>query len=480
MGKQNTRQISKEKTSGQDALITDVQGDIGVERALDGEVGYSRAKRSRIENKISQDALKSTLPDGENGKVEESIHSLDTNAKKNDEESKDSRENARARRHSRGRKESNEVLSKGKKRGAGKNASSYYMSLLDASRVSGVPLSSFKKLKYAYPSLKENIFGNNDLNSKEIPPTCPENTGFYNGKRINIASRFENGTFICYNTHSCISCFDGNNFCVVVGLKGSCEPFNIFESREGPSEILVLDKNLDAINRMTFSFGDIADLKMRGECLFVLFRNGTLAKIECLDQSKLTIINSIGKVTKFDANSIMCVYTNGNELRNSQGQSKLYDGVIIDLAISERLVFTLDINGRIVQSALDFTNPKELSCKYTFNKITFIDGLLIAIEDDVKLHTVFFPDDPDGKHGSFVSYFLGFFDGTVSNFKRYRGKRRCRRMFQVIKREDGVVFCTDEHDFSRGERLHIPAVKDFGDNFMFATENGLILKVFYE
>lgn len=406
---------------------------------------------------------------------------------KNDEES--NRKNERiGKEHSKGnytlskieKQKVNEKI-KSKRHHTDKSTVAHYKSILNASRASGVPLSSFKKLKYAYPSLRESISNGSSWASSSLEkPISSENIGFFNGRLIDISGRFENSTFMCYNTHSCIGCFDCNGRHIVVGLKESCDPFNIFESKEGPSAILILDMDLNVLDRMIFSFGDIAALKICESSLFVLFRNGSLARTEGFDLNKLTILRSTGKITRFDVNSTVYVYAIGNRVYNSLGQSKLYDSVIIDLVINKTFVFTLDINGKIIQAAIDFTTSKELSCKYTFNKIMFVGGLLIALEDDVKSHTVFFPDDPDCMYDSFVSYFLGLFDGTISNFKRYRGKRRHRKVFQVVRNKDSIVFCTNESDFSSEERLYIPAVRDFGDSFIFTTENGLVLRVFYE
>jgi len=346
----------------------------------------------------------------------------------------------------------------------------YYRDLLAPEKSK---ISPFRLIKYSYPVLNR-VFSSTDITRKSIGKG---DIGIYHNKKINISDFFKTEIFIGLNLHSFISCMDANCKMTVLGLKTSLGPFDIFEVRQGPSKIVILDQNLRVIKKMDFNFGDVVSLKIVENSLVVLFGNGNLIEFADLDENKPDF-KYLGpeKIVAFDARDNEIIFTNGTTIFSSSNKKINFEELVVGLAVGTGKIYLLSVTGKIYTLSFDFQKITELHLKQRFRKIEFLDNMLIATEDSENASAVFIDK---ANLNVFTTYFLAGYNGVFRCFKNYRTSKRSKEVFQIFKSDNVVHFLDNENSFDPFQRSYIPNIKTFADHFLFTTDYGLIMKIFY-
>lgn len=348
----------------------------------------------------------------------------------------------------------------------------YYRSLLAPENSKCSRISPFRLIKYSYPVLNK-VFSSTDITGTSVDGDI----GLYHNRKINISGLFKTEIFIGHNLHSFISCMDANCEMTVLGLKSSLGPFDIFEVRQGPSKIVILDQNLRVIKKMDFSFGDVVNLKIVENSLIVLFGNGNLIEFADFDENK-TDFKYVGpeKIVAFDARDNEIIFTNGTTIFSSSNEKISFEELVVGLAVGTEKIYLLSVTGKIYTLNFDFNKITELHLKQRFRKIEFLDNMLIATEDSESISAVFI----DRVNSNvFTAHFLAGYNGIFSCFKNYRTSKRSKKVFQIFKSDNVVYFLDNENGFDQFQRSYIPNIKTFTDHFLFTTDYGLIMKIFY-
>lgn len=353
-------------------------------------------------------------------------------------------------------------------------------------------LSDHKKFKYSFPVLRglvaERKRNSGNIRKKKTSKNGKRKTSegqvgddcaIFSGRDIDISERFECKTFIGYNTKSCIGCFDWNGTFICVGLRSDALPVNVFEQKGGPSRIAIFDTDLRLVRTLSESLGSTLQVKMHDNALYALFSSGLLVKYSDMS-SEYEILEKGRKIVAFDVNSEILAYTDGLNLTVNK-QTRKYDGVIIKVLVYSRYVIILDVNGRVYVTTAKMEDSREIIAKYTITNIEMIESSLFIFEDSQ--YSIVFPFSnekcADELNRKFMSFFVGTPTGKIVNNKRYKLRRKSKEVFQVSKRDGIVHFRTNQWEFDEDKRERIVNVVSDSSSFIFCTEDGLILKVYY-
>lgn len=336
------------------------------------------------------------------------------------------------------------------------------------------PVSDNKKFRLPFPC---------------IIPQAEENIDIFE-ESIHVKNRLECKTYVCRNTGSFISCIEKSKESIIVGLKSGMKPFNIFERREGKSKILILNNNLETINMIEFEYGDVIQLKYENKKLYSLFSNGFLIEITDLTIGTHKVLYNTYKIVSFDVENTNIVFTDGSRIFCND-ISKVYNGIAIKTMFYLNHIVTLDVNGRIIASGIDLNESFEIAFKYSNFNMKVIQASLVVFSHSQNNKTKFeiersvlFPfaktqSDIKNDENRFIHFFSSTGAGIIESYKRYKGKRKINKIFQIYKAKDEDCFHVRFDNFKEDLRLFIPDIIDCGDYFIFCTEDGLVLKVFY-
>lgn len=361
-----------------------------------------------------------------------------------------------------------------------KTSASYYLKLYNNSKNTAQPISSNKKFKLNFPTL-----------------ICPEPIIYVPNDKNNNSILGNKGSSLFYRVSSFISSFDCSNGLIYVGLKSDNKPFNVFERKQGQSKIIVLDIDLNYIQTLTFSYGDIVHIKACDLFIFVLFSNGYLIKIQNVNSiqhksksvdhinvaesceilnfefSQNLISNDI-KAISFDVKNNYLVYTNGATIFCNKKFVQM-NMTIIQVLIFDSFVYCLDIQGKIHQFDFELKNKKEIISNYTIEKLMVADNFVLAISREE-----YYILNIDKKY---EMGFFGFFNiknnGMIYFSKRYKNRRKNVPILQVTENNEEIRIILDSELFESNQKVFIPHLCDFNDFIILAVEDGIIAKIFY-
>jgi hypothetical protein len=295
-----------------------------------------------------------------------------------------------------------------------------------------------------------------------------------------------------YVADAFFSCFDFDDLFIYVGTKRNGEPFNIFEIKEGEGHIIILDKNLNFVNKIEFQFGDILQIKLDGEFIYILFSNGMILKesIENIKKLKIesepVLADVVNKVINFDVKEGDVVFTNGCSIYLNEKSIQSNMTIIQVLFYGKNILF-LDVQGKIHQTDLELKNKTEIFSNYTFNRMeAFNSCALVYSDNDYAVLKINNEIDEEKEK------FLGFYklvNRKIIYFKRFGGRRREKTVFEISENINGIELnCCDYAQNVPDERsgqekkdgnLFIPRIADCGDFILFCTESGKFFKIFF-
>lgn len=343
--------------------------------------------------------------------------------------------------------------------------------------------------------------------------------GFFQGQAVDLAQRFESKTFTCQDLHKCTSAMDCSGPLVFVGLKENTEPFDLFKFTDGESTLAVFDYDLNRIDSISFELGTVVQMKATchadvHRCI-VLFHSGALALFEYSSQQtthdkgdaqpsskeervlinnkrikSFKFVENEANIIRFHSHERVIVYTDGFTItRVDNGRkttSKRFKALIIDLVVFRNdgveSIYFLDRNGKHIVCKSDFTEFKEIGVFIGFSRLFLLEKQGLLISTDGLVYKRFFVSPfTDKLHKKACRYYLHTCDGAVTVHRLLNRQNVSRKLFQVVPRGEGVVFCTDkaEFDLFKDTRCHITALSVFDDHFFLATEAGLLIKVFF-
>lgn len=353
---------------------------------------------------------------------------------------------------------------------------SYYINSCEKAASKGSSLSLHRKFRLHFPTL---------INIDPIV-SIPKNKE----NRIGISN---DKSCLFYRFIDFIGCFDCSENFIYLGLKADDRPFNIFEIKEGKSQLAVLDMNLNLIQKVTFDFGDILQIKIHNQNIFVLFSNGNLMNIGKekeiksnkmnhfrfeLDSNFINLARNEVKPISFDCKNNKIVYTNGSNVYIDEVIIS-YNTIIIQILIVENSVYCLDIQGKVFELDIESKNKREMISNYSIERIQVVDKFVMAIaRDEYYILNV----DQTYNMG-----FIGFFnmkeDGNIQYTKRYKNRRKNLPVLQIIENEAETKFIIRENtgssDFISCSKVFIPKIVDFNEFFILATESGIVAKIYY-
>lgn len=364
----------------------------------------------------------------------------------------------------------------------------YYIWLLNRHDNDCTQISPFRKLKFSFPILRGKLMENDVIpkksisecfgNQEPIPEKKKENLGYFNGYPIDITSKFQNESFIGHNFHRPIGSIDSTEKYIVLGTKLSLDPFDIFEKKDGPSNIIVLDKNCNLFKIFDFIHGDIIKVRIIHKTIFSLFKNGTLIKFSDFDLNSVFHYPSpINKIIGFDTDGTDLYYLDGSTVYSDKNQIiRSHDMLLINLICCNNKIYVMNVVGRIYEIEKNFAGFRLVFFKMNNFRMTTVNDYLIAYNENLKNHDIY-PNE--NKKEEFLYYFFGLFNGLIVNCKRYRTKTRFKKFFQVRKKDNCYFFVDSEEDFDENAHCFIPGIKTYKNYLIFCTEDGLVMKVFF-
>lgn len=282
--------------------------------------------------------------------------------------------------------------------------------------------------------------------------------------------------FVFCNFKKPISCFDVGDF-VAVGFKSDLLPFNIFEIKEGPSLIYILNKELKTINECRFNYGDVISLRFIGCHLYALFGNGDL---RCFNIEKDTLVEAFyinsnipsnnRKIVAFDGSNGILAYTNGIDIFINMGSISL-GCPIINLVVGVDRIYILHITNKLYEIDFDLKNYREVFARALFVRLLKTSTTVIAL-------------DVEGNHRvipskfKIVTFFSGLYDGIIKSYKIALRRSIVEDKIQIINSNGGKQLLTD--NFNKDYKCFIPNVMTHKDYFIYATEDGILFKGHFE
>ena len=221
-------------------------------------------------------------------------------------------------------------------------------------------------------------------------------------------------------------------------------------------------------------------------------------------------INAKAKIIKFDSVGKIIIYTDGFRIYKMDGNktvsTKKLKSIIIDLTVGtyngKDYIFILDRNGKILSCDFELSSFVLIGASFGLSKLTYISqfGILVATDYLNSISKRYLPfqsrnkvdsidHQAESEHFHFqskkvdqkIAYFYDLLDGSLNAYRSTANSFKLRKLLQIVVKAEGVVFCTNEMEYNifKNEKLCIIGFRFFQDYFILITENGLLLKVFF-